>query len=141
MKLKLLIYHQHPRPPVGDRLRGWGRGIRGAKFETCWSLVKILHCATNWNRYRYRPVTRIFTGGVRLSASGAKSRAPKARARRGVWGYPPQEIFKKMGYLRPHFVRFEDSLLRNKADKGEGSKDNNSCTFLNSKRGFRNRAL
>ena len=67
---------------------------------------------------------------MRLSASGAKSGAPKARARRGVWGYPPPGNFEKMGYLRPHFVRFEDSLLRNKADKGEGSKDNNSGTFL-----------
>ena len=58
----------------------------------------------------------------------------------GSGGIPPGN-FEKMGYLRPHFVRFEDSLLRNKADKGEGSKGNNSCTFLNSKRSFRNRAL
>ena len=36
-------------------------------------------------------------------------------------------------------MRFEDSLLGNKPYKGEGSKDNNSGTFLNSKRSFRNR--
>ena len=56
----------------------------------------------------------------------------------GVWGYPPPENFEKMGYLRPHFVRF---LLGNKPYKGEGSKDNNSGTFLKSKRSFRNRTL
>ena len=49
-----------------------------------------------------------------MSASGAKCRALPARARRGVWGYSSPENFEKMGYLRPHFVRFEDSLLGNK---------------------------
>ena len=72
-----------------------------------------------------------------MSASGGKCRVPQARARRGVWGVRGE----KMGYLRPHFVRFEDSLLGNKPYKGEGSKDNNSGTFLNSKRTFRNRTL
>ena len=76
-----------------------------------------------------------------MSASGAKCRALQARARRGVWGYSPAENLEKMGYLRPHFVRFEDSLLGNKPYKGEGCKDNDSCTFLNSKRSFRNRTL
>ena len=40
-------------------------------------------------------------------------------------------------------MRFEDSLLGNKPCKGEfeGSKDNNSGTFFNSKRSFRNRTL
>ena len=56
-------------------------------------------------------------------------------------GILPQEILKKMGYLRPHFVRFEDSLLGNKPYKDEGSKDNNSGTFLNSKLSFGNRTL
>ena len=64
-----------------------------------------------------------------MSASGAKYRALQARARRGVWGYFPPEKFEKIGYLRPHFVRFEDNLLGNKPYKGEGSKDNNSGTF------------
>ena len=76
-----------------------------------------------------------------MSASGAKCRAPQARARRVVWGYFPPKNFEKMGYLRPHFVRFEDSLLGNKPYKGKGSRDNNSGTFLNSKRSFRNRSL
>ena len=40
--------------------------------------------------------------------------------RRGVWGYPPPGNFEKMGYLRQHFVQFEDSLKRNKAGKSEG---------------------
>ena len=43
---------------------------------------------------------------------------------------PPQKIVEKMGSLRSHFVRFEDSLLGNKPYKGEGSKDNNSGTFF-----------
>ena len=80
-----------------------------------------------------------------MSASGAKCRAPQARARRGVWGYSSPENFEKIGYLKPHFVRFEDSLedslLGNKPYKGEVTKDNNSGTFLNSKRSFRNRTL
>ena len=38
-------------------------------------------------------------------------------------------------------MRFEDSLLGNKPYKGEGCKDNDSGTFLNSKRSFRNRTL
>ena len=76
-----------------------------------------------------------------MSGSGAKCRAPQPRACRGVWGYSPPENFEKMGYLRPHFVRFEDSLFGNKPYKDEGSKDNNSGTFLNSKRSFRNRTL
>ena len=76
-----------------------------------------------------------------MSASGAKCRAPQPRARRGVWGYSPPENFEKIGYLRPHFVRFEDSLLGNKPYKGEVTKDNNSGTFLNSKRSFTNRTL
>ena len=83
---------------------------------------------------------------MRISASGAKCRAPQARAQRGGLGvFPPPpplpENFEKMGYLSPHFVRFEDSLLGNKPYKGEGNKDNNSGTFLNSKRSFRNRTL
>ena len=76
-----------------------------------------------------------------MSASCAKCRAPQAQSRRGVWGYSPPENFEKMGYHRPSFVRFEDSLLGNKPYKGEVSKDNNSGTFLNSKRSFRNRTL
>ena len=84
-----------------------------------------------------RPVARIFAGGgggggvVRMSASGAKYRAPQARARRGLWGCSPPKKIEKMGHLKPHLVRFEDSLLGNKPHKGEGSKDNNSGTFLN----------
>ena len=65
------------------------------------------------------------------SAAGA---SPK-----GGLGYSPPENFEKIGYLRPHFVRFEDSLLGNKPYKGEVTKDNNSGTFLNSKR--RNRTF
>ena len=38
-------------------------------------------------------------------------------------------------------MRFEDGLLGNKPYKGESSKDNNSGTFLNSNRSFRNRTL
>ena len=76
-----------------------------------------------------------------MSASCAKCRAPQAQARRGVWGYSLPENFEKMGYLRPHFVRFEDSLSGNKPYKGEVTKDNNSGTLLNSKRSFRNRTL
>ena len=76
-----------------------------------------------------------------MSASGAKCRAPQARAQRGVWGHSPPKNFEKIGYLRPHFVRFEDSLLGNKTYKGEVTKDNNYGTFLNSKRSFRNRTL
>ena len=72
-----------------------------------------------------------------MSVSDAKCRAPQARA----WGYSPPENFEKMGDLRPHFVRFEDSLLGNKPCKVEGSKDNNSGIFLNSKHSFRNRTL
>ena len=34
----------------------------------------------------------------------------------------PQEILKKIGYLRQHFVHFEGSLLGNKAGKSEGHK-------------------
>ena len=30
------------------------------------------------------------------------------------------ENFEKIGYLRQHFVHFEDSLLGNKAGKSEG---------------------
>ena len=75
-----------------------------------------------------------------MSASSPKCRAPHTRARRGVWGYSPPDNFEKMGYLRPHFLRFEDSLLGNKPYKGKGSKGN-SGTFLNSKRSFRNRNL
>ena len=55
------------------------------------------------------------------SATGA---SPKG----DVGVFSPRK-FEKMGYLRPHFVRFEDSLLGNKPYKGEGSKDNNSGTF------------
>ena len=65
-----------------------------------------------------------------MSASCAKCRAPQAQARRGVWGYSLPENFEKMGYLRPHFVRFEDSLSGNKPYKGEVTKDNNSGTFI-----------
>ena len=71
-----------------------------------------------------------FCWGVRMSASGAKCGAPQARAPRGIWRYSPPENFEKMDNLRPHFVRFEDSLLGNKPYKGEGSNDNNSGTFL-----------
>ena len=35
-------------------------------------------------------------------------------------GYPSPGNFEKIGYLRQHFVRFEDSLLGNKAGKSEG---------------------
>ena len=76
-----------------------------------------------------------------MSAAGAKCQASQARARRGVLGYSLPENFEKIGYLRPHSVRFEDSLLGNKPYKGEVTKDNNSGTFLNSKRSFRNRTL
>ena len=64
-----------------------------------------------------RCVGRIFAGGgggggVRMSASGAKCLAPQARVRRGVLGYSPPENLEEIGHLRPHFVRFEDSLYR-----------------------------
>ena len=49
----------------------------------------------------------------------------------GSGGILPKNFLKKMSYLRPHLVCFEDSLLGNKPHKGEGSKDNNSGTFLN----------
>ena len=54
-----------------------------------------------------------------MSAPVTKSRAPQARERKGVWGYPPPGNFEKTGYLRQHFMRFEDSLLGNKAGKSE----------------------
>ena len=54
-----------------------------------------------------------------------------------IVGGPP-ENFEKIVYLRPHFVRFEECLLGNKPYKGEVTKDNNSGSFLNSKRSFRN---
>ena len=38
---------------------------------------------------------------------------------RGSGGILPQKILKKWVHLRPHFVRFEDSLLGNKPYKGE----------------------
>ena len=41
------------------------------------------------------------------------------RERRGVLGYPPPGNFEETGYLRQHSVRFEDSLLGNKAGKSE----------------------
>ncbi len=46
-------------------------------------------------RYVYlnRPVNRIFNGRVHMSPSGGNSWAPKARKRRGVWGYPPPGNF------------------------------------------------
>ena len=71
-----------------------------------------------------------------LSAAGA---SPSG----GLVESSSRKFFLKKGYLRPHFVRFEDSLLGNKPYKGEGSKDNDSGTFLNSKRSFRkiNRTL
>ena len=50
---------------------------------------------------------------LRREMSSAAGASPK-----GVWGYSPPENFEKMGYLRPHFVRFEDSLLGNKPYKG-----------------------
>ena len=34
-----------------------------------------------------------------------------------VWWYPPPGNFETLGYLRQHFVRFEDNLLGNKAGK------------------------
>ena len=52
-----------------------------------------------------------------MSTSGTESRAPQARERRGVWGYPPPGNFEKIGYPRLHFVRFENSLLGSKAGK------------------------
>ena len=70
-----------------------------------------------------RPVARTVHGGgggVHMSASGTKPRAPQARELRGCGGILPQEILKKTGYLRLHFVRFEDSLLGNKAGRSEG---------------------
>ena len=54
---------------------------------------------------KVRPVARIFAGGVRMSTASASL---------------------KGCYLRPHFVRVEDSLLGNKPYKGEVTKDNNS---------------
>ena len=42
------------------------------------------------------------------------------RERRGCEGILPQEIMKKIGYLRQHFVCFEDGSLENKAGKSEG---------------------
>ena len=53
--------------------------------------------------------------GEMSSAAGAN---PK-----GSLGVFSAENFEKMDYLRPHFVRFEDSLLGNKPYEGEGSKD------------------
>ena len=58
---------------------------------------------------------------LRREMSSAADASPK-----GGRGILPQKILKKMGYLRPHFVRFEDSSLGNKPYKGEGSKNNNS---------------
>ena len=55
-----------------------------------------------------------------MSASGTESRAPQARERRGVKGYPPPGNFEKISYLRLYFVRFEKGLLGNKAGKSEG---------------------
>ena len=43
-----------------------------------------------------------------------------ARECRGVCGYTPPGNFEKIGYLRQHFVRFEDSLLGNKTGKSKG---------------------
>ena len=57
---------------------------------------------------------------MRMSASGSEFRALQAREHRGCGGILPQEILKKICYLRLHFVRFEESLLGNKAFKSEG---------------------
>ena len=62
-------------------------------------------------------------GGVRMSASDTLSRAPQNVGLGVGWGggYPsPGNFEKKKGYLRQLFVRFEDSLLGNKAGKSEG---------------------
>ena len=45
--------------------------------------------------------------------------AAGVRTEKGV-GYPPLVTFEKIGNLRQHFVRLEDSLLGNKAGKSEG---------------------
>ena len=47
------------------------------------------------------------------------SRASGASPKGGSGGILPQKILKKWVHLRPHFVRFEDSLLGNKPYKGE----------------------
>ena len=39
----------------------------------------------------------------------------------GGGGILPGKFFEKIGYLRQHFVRFEDGLLGNKAGKTEGN--------------------
>ena len=85
------------------------------KFE--YKVLKLIN-----NSSGYRPVARTLLGGERMSASGTKSRAPQAREGRGVWGYPSSGNFEKDGYLRQHFVHFEDSLLGNKAGKSEEHK-------------------
>ena len=62
-------------------------------------------------------------GGAHERLRHLKSREPQVRERRvggGLGGILPQEIFKKIGYLRQHFVRFEDSLLGNKPGKSKG---------------------
>ena len=60
----------------------------------------------------YSPVARILHGeGVRMSASGTLTRAPQERERRGCGSVLPQEILKKICYLRQHVVRFEERLL------------------------------
>ena len=94
----------------------------------------------------YRPVARIFAWGggggggayerLRREMASAAGASPK----RDPGVFSPRN-FEKVGYLRPHFVRFEDSLLGKEPYKGEGGKNNNSGTFLNSKRRFRNRIL
>ena len=66
-----------------------------------------------------RPVARILHGGggggVLMSASSTYSERCRCK---NVGVFPPGN-FEKTGYLRQHFVRFEDSLLGNKVGKSE----------------------
>ena len=59
-------------------------------------------------------------GGARMSASRTDSRALEVRERMEVRGYPPPVNLEKKGYLGLHFVRFENSIIGNKAGKSEG---------------------
>ena len=58
------------------------------------------------------------------------------RAHRAVRVYPPPGNFEKLDCPRQHFVRFEGSLMENKAAKTERKNTNNSGTLLNLKRIF-----
>ena len=66
-----------------------------------------------------RLIARISHGEVRIRTVGTYQRAPQAQSCREVWGILHRKIFEKLDCLRQHFMRFEGSLIGNKAAKSE----------------------